>query len=148
MVCESVNVSESVTTPTASSVTGLVRPRAHLIQSGILAAIRMGATADVTASQRNGCWAILRKGSIAHNGLLIAVAISTEKITTQHTTFISFCFAFSSSLVTLDVVCRVILNRAATAGKAIANVAIIKMLIHQRVTLFSAEKVEKTKLAR
>src|ERR1700716_1124821 len=103
MVCDSVNVSEIATTPAATSVTGLVRPRAHLNQIGILAAIRIGATADVTPNQRKGCWAIFKKGSIAHSGLLSAVAIRTEKSTTKHTTFISLIFALSSSLLTLGV---------------------------------------------
>src|SRR5205823_14982704 len=54
-------------------------------QNGMQAAIKIGAAVEVTANQRNGCCVSWRYGITAHSGLLIAVLIIREKMTTTKT---------------------------------------------------------------
>src|SRR2546430_37883 len=111
--------------------------RRRSTQNGTLAAIMIGATADVTANQRNGCWVMDRKGIAAHTGLLICVLIISENVT-------STASAGKDRLPGAEN----FFPKITTAGSSIMIVAIASRPIHQMVSFFSGENVEKTKFLR
>src|SRR5712691_3386499 len=115
------------TSPAIASATARRGRRKRSIQNGTLAAIKIGATAEVTASQRNGCWAMRRKGIAAHTGLLIHVLIDRENTTS------------TATAPKLRLGAENFFAKTTTAGASIMIVAIASRPIHQIVSLFSGE---------
>ena len=110
-----------------AQISGTVRDQSGAVLPGV----------EVTASQRNGCWVIGRYGTIAQIGLLSAVLMKIEKIRSRTT----------AGKPRLDVVWHRF-SSTTNAGAHINNVAIARSAIHQSVSDFSGERVEKMKLCR
>src|SRR5258708_37802341 len=85
-VCEIEKVTAIKTSPAIASAIARRGRRRRSIQNGTLAAIKIGASVDVTASQRNGCWAMRKNGMTIQTGLLITVLIANENTASSATT--------------------------------------------------------------